>query len=92
MQIPLFNIPPATREPPTWERISGPAELGSKGVVHVHTPSQMQVLHCGHPTANFPYYIRDVQGERQIYAPNGRGFQRLTEAKQYVEQLHKSYQ
>jgi len=52
----------------------------------------MQVLHCGHPTANFPYYIRDVQGERQIYAPNGRGFQRLTEAKQYVEQLHKSYQ
>ena len=90
MQIALFDLPPAPVEPPTWERIPGPKQLGSKGIVHVHLPSQMQVHHCGHPTANFPYYILDIQGERQILAPNGRGFQHLVDAKQHVEQLHKA--
>jgi hypothetical protein len=48
----------------------------------------MTVIHCGHPTANFPYYICSAQGET-ILAPNGRGFQLLALAKARVEQLHK---
>ena len=88
MQISLFDLAPAARVSPIWERIPGPAELGSKGIIHIHTPSRMQVHHCGHPTANFPYFILDIQNERRILAPNGRGFQRLNEAKQHVEHLH----
>jgi hypothetical protein len=43
------------------------------------------VRHCGHPTANFPYYIETLDG-RPIYAPNGRGFTKLKDAKQRVEE------
>jgi hypothetical protein len=70
--------------PATWERL--PGSLGKLNTVHVHTPSGCQIHHCGHPTANFPYLIL-TPGGRRILAPNGRGFQRLNLAKQYVEEM-----
>lgn len=81
----LFDLAPPAPAPAVWER------YGRKGVTcgarHLHVPSGMVVTHCGHPTANFPYYIETPAGE-SIYAPNGRGFQRLQLAKDHVEQLH----
>lgn len=56
------------------------------GAQHLHVPSGMVVIHCGHPTANFPYYIQTPRGA-SIFAPNGRGFQRLALAKEHVERL-----
>ena len=87
MQGDLFPFRSTQEEPAVWSRIPGPPELGSKGVIHVHNASQMRVHHCGHPTANFPYYILDVVGARRILAANGRGFQQLKDAKAHVEML-----
>lgn len=88
MQFSLFNLPALPPVLSTWERVVTIPALGSKGAIHAHRPSGMTVTHCGHPTANFPYYILTPAGE-QILAPNGRGFQRLALAKSHVEQLWK---
>lgn len=89
MRSTLFDMQPnSPNVPPVWERHRSiiPA-LGSKGALHVHLASGMEVRHCGHPTANFPYYIVPPNKGQPILAPNGRGFQRLKLAKQHVEQL-----
>jgi hypothetical protein len=77
---------PAVAEP-VWTRYAG--SLGKLNTVHVHTRSGWQVHHCGHPTANFPYYILTPSGER-ILNLNGRGFQRLQLAKSHVELMASS--
>lgn len=38
------------------------------------------VKHCGHPTANWPYYVLDPDG-RTMIARNGHGFRLLADAK-----------
>jgi hypothetical protein len=65
-----------------WRR-GGPA--GKLGAWYFHGPSGWTVHHCGHPTANFPYYILTKDGDR-VLAPNGRGFQRLEIAQHHVEE------
>ena len=40
--------------------------------------------HCGHPTANWPYYTVDLEG-RMVLASEGRGFRTLAEAQAEVE-------
>ncbi len=39
------------------------------------------VVHCGHPTALWPYYIEASFSPTIILAPNGKGFQYLRDAK-----------
>ena len=82
-QLTMFaNTPTVDVAPPIWERIASP--IGRLSTTYLHRPSGYVVRHCGHPTANFPYYIETPEGAN-IYAPNGRGFQRLDLAKQHVE-------
>jgi hypothetical protein len=69
--------------PAVWERVLG--SLGKIDTVHIHKPTGWTVRHCGHPTANFPYYIETPDG-RRVLAPNGRGFQRLELAKKHTEE------
>ncbi len=61
-----------------WTRTPGPAG-GSCGASHAHR-SGWRVLHCGHPTANRPYYVIAWDGTTH-FAPNGRGWQHLRDAK-----------
>ena len=84
MQSTLFNLEPLAVAP-TWERWGGGSVLGHKDAVYLHIPSGWQVRHCGHLTANFPYYILTPDGV--VLADNGRGFQRLELAKQHLEKL-----
>lgn len=81
-QLTLLALEPASSPPVVWERRAG--SLGKLNTEHHHLPTGSRVLHCGHATANFPYYIVTASGER-IVAPNGRGFMRLALAKEYVE-------
>jgi hypothetical protein len=84
----LTLLAPLLAALPTWERVPDFYPGGGKlGTVHIHTRSGWVIHHCGHPTANFPYYILKPDGER-VLAPNGRGFQRLELAKQYTEEHH----
>lgn len=69
---------------PAWNRKPGPAG-GACGATHTHA-SGHTVRHCGHPTANWPYYILTPDGET-VLAPNGRGFKYLADAKHEVERL-----
>lgn len=48
----------------------------------------VEVHHCGHPTANWPYYITAHWQDEIIVADNGRGFQLLEDAKQRAVQLY----
>ena len=84
----LFDMGAPAPASPIWERIRRRehGSLGSKADIHVHTASGMQVRHCCHPTANFPYFIECADGSL-IFAPNGRGFQRLALAKLHVEEV-----
>lgn len=43
----------------------------------------ISIHHCGHQTANYPYY-GIAFGER-VLAPNGRGFRLLRDAKKHLE-------
>jgi len=56
---------------------------GSAGAYYQLLESDYWVIHCGHPTAHFPYYGQVPSGER-IVAPNGRGFQTLFAAQAAV--------
>ncbi len=42
---------------------------------------QVWVIHCGHPTALWPYYIEAFFQEGIIVSPNGHGFTYLEDAK-----------
>jgi hypothetical protein len=66
-----------------WEVAN--VKRGKIWAYYTHRPSGWTIHHCGHPTANFPYYILTPAGDR-ILAPNGRGFQRLDIAKFFVEE------
>jgi hypothetical protein len=52
----------------------------------------MAVKHCGHPTANWPYYIEAAWHHRMILAPNGHGFRLLAEAKQAAVEIYHRHQ
>lgn len=82
-QMTLLELEVKAPEPIIWERNGA---VGKIGVEYLHRPSGWIVCHCGHPTANYPYYIVTPNGGVHIYAPNGRGFQNLAIAKQFVEE------
>lgn len=56
------------------------------GVRYELTGTGWWVIHCGHPTALWPYYVESPAGE-MILAPSGRGFQFLKDAKATAERL-----
>lgn len=89
MQIALFALEPAPAPTPTWERIDG--GHSKLTATYRHNPNGWTVHHCGHPTANFPYYLLTPSGSR-LLAPNGRGFQTLALAQDHVERLHNGQQ
>lgn len=54
----------------------------------LHAPSGWRVTHCGHMTANWPYYLTDPAHEaRAVVSFNGLGFVSLRAAVEVVEQL-----
>lgn len=68
-----------------WTRMSAP---GNKcGARWRHDTSGWLVRHCGHPTANWPYYATDPDDpeERVVVTHNGKGWRRLAEAMETVE-------
>ncbi len=69
-------------------RVGGFVRLGRAGKTSthlLHVSSGWEIRHCGHPTANWPYYLVDPSAPDEIViAPNGRGFRLLAEAKDAV--------
>jgi hypothetical protein len=82
LTLPPLELKPAP--PIVWE--AADVARGKIWATYTHKPSGWTIHHCGHPTANFPYYILTPACER-ILAPNGRGFQRLSLAKQHTEEF-----
>lgn len=48
--------------------------------------SGWQVIHCGHPTANWPWYAVSPEGEH-VVAHHGRGWRKLEQAREHVDGL-----
>lgn len=62
---------------PGWTRLSPP---GDKCRALWQHRSGWQVLHCGHPTANWPYYALQPGDNRMVVSGGGRGFRTLADA------------
>lgn len=75
----------------TWHKYGG--TTGSKFAVYELIGPQgvevgVQVQHCGHPTALWPYYVTAHWLKEIELAPNGRGFRLLVDAKARAEELY----
>ena len=69
-----------------WERLSD-VSAGKCFQRFLHRPSGWMVIHCGHPTANYPYYA-EKSGEGIIVGSYGQGWRRLNDAFDAIEGLH----
>jgi len=58
------------------------------GVRYRYGQTDYWVVHCGHPTALWPYYGQAPDGQ-MILTPTGRGFQYLKDAKAAVEAVYR---
>jgi len=68
-----------------WTRLSKP---GSSCWAHwVHEASTWQVRHCGHPTANWPYYLIDPGSLCTVVSFNGLGFKTVAVSMDVVERV-----
>lgn len=66
-----------------WTRLSQP---GNKCRTHwVHDASNWQLRHCGHPTANWPYYLINPTSLCTVVSFNGLGFKTLAVSMDAVE-------
>ena len=79
---------------PSWERIS--ARGGTDARYAMKREPSIQIWHCGHPTANWPYHgviTRDLGGKYPldecglVVSPNGIAFQNLAMAQAAMEHL-----
>ena len=68
---------------PAWKGRSWHA-IGPKHYGHA---SGWTVRHCGHPTANWPYYLTSPEGLSPVMSWNGLGFRTLEGACLAVEFL-----
>lgn len=70
-----------------WTRLSAPGD--KVGATWRHDASGWLVRHCGHPTANWPYYAIDpAHGERRVVVSSGGlAFRRLADAVFAVEDV-----
>jgi hypothetical protein len=69
-----------------WERVA--AGRSGKGATWRHLPSGWVLHHCGHPTANWPYYLTHPQVDAPVVSFNGLGFKSVAAAKLAIEHLH----
>ena len=69
-----------------WRRLS---MVGDKTSTNwVHEESGWQIQHCGHPTANWPYYAIDPEHPADAtMTHNGRGFRTLRQAMEAIEHV-----
>jgi hypothetical protein len=59
----MRSSPPTKAQAAGWQRVDrNPGKLGARWR-HV---SGWTLSHCGHPTANFPWDLRDPQGKRVL--------------------------
>ncbi len=82
-QLALFHLSAAAPRPPAWQKIRS-GNHGGCGAVWEHA-SGWQLIHCGHPTANFPWYGVSPDGRERLIHPNGMAFRLLRDAKAAVE-------
>lgn len=77
---------PGIRARAGWTRLS---RAGDKlTALWRHDASGWLVQHCGHPTANWPYYAVDpAHPERVVVAPSSRAFRSLADALPAVEDV-----
>ncbi len=77
----LAKLPRMTSE--NWTAYGDPAIKGRRYRLAIADVGDVDVwvLHCGHPTALWPYYIEAFFADKMILAPNGSGFQYLRDAK-----------
>lgn len=71
------------KEPPEWTRQAG-ATSGTCGATWFHRDSSWIVQHCGHPTANFPYYAENLETGEMLLEKTGRAFRHLKDAQAAV--------
>jgi hypothetical protein len=80
-----------TRTRQGWTKIASGGR-GSKVGVYKHEQSGWTVSHCGHPTANWPYYLTAPKEHELaglcIVSFNGKGFRLLVAAQTAVELVH----
>jgi hypothetical protein len=75
----------AVRSRPGWTRLSAP---GRKLNQHWRHETGWEIRHCGHPTANWPFYAVDpTHPTRAVVSHNGLGFVRLAVAFDVVERV-----
>lgn len=69
-----------------WTRIDGGRSKTS--AVYRHEPTGWLIRHCGHPTANWPYYLVDpAHPAAATMTHNGLGFRRVVDAQQAVDDV-----
>jgi hypothetical protein len=66
-----------------WERL-----VGYRCWQH---SSGWEVHHCGHPTANWPYYLVEPKTRRMVIAQNGKAFRTLALAQDAVRAVVAGY-
>lgn len=77
-QLPLLTMPPAS-----WERLDD----GSTKFAHWQHHSGWEVVHCGHPTALWPYSLQHPDRAEIVVSFNGRGFRKVQAARDVVERI-----
>jgi hypothetical protein len=55
--------------------------------LYLHNPSGWRIVHCGHPTALWPYYAKHPDYRPSLIDTGGRAFAWLERARQAVEHL-----
>lgn len=80
------TIPDLTR-PDKWIREGTKSKLGA---IYRHEISSWRILHCGHPTANWPYHLVDpARPICSVMTHNGLGFRTVKDAKAAVEEIYR---
>lgn len=68
-----------------WTRLSAP---GRKCGAHWrHEETGWELRHCGHPTANWPYYLVEPRSRLMVVTHNGLGFKTLAVAMDAVASI-----
>lgn len=57
--------------------------LENKG--EFHHPSGWSAIHCGHPTANWPYFLQHRRRRLPVVSFNGYGFKTIAAAKLVID-------
>jgi hypothetical protein len=81
-QLPLLTV---EVEPSPWVRLSEPGD--KLRALWFHRPSRWRVRHCGHPTANWPYYAESPEFPEMVVTHNGRGWRTAELARAALDEV-----